>query len=71
MKKPQDVIFLAGETIPFGDAIAAPRGLAVDLRRLGELATRDGLGARIAAAALMFGGLGCLVWVALRYAAAL
>jgi hypothetical protein len=68
MKKPQDVIFLAGETIPFGEAIAVPRGLSVDL---GRLATSDTLGARIAASALMFAGLACLVWVALGYVAAL
>jgi len=68
MKKPQDVIFLAGETIPFGEAIAVPRGLSVDLRRL---AASDTLGTRIAAAAVMFGGLACLVWAALGYAAAL
>jgi hypothetical protein len=68
MKKPQDVIFLAGETIPFGEAIAVPRGLSVDLRRL---VASDTLGTRIAASALMFGGLAALVWMALGYVAAL
>jgi hypothetical protein len=53
--KTQDAIFLAGESIPFGRAISI----------------RDTLGMRLAAAALMFGGLACLAWVALGYVAAL
>jgi hypothetical protein len=71
MKKPQDVIFLAGETIPFGEAIAVPRGLAVDPRRVAAVIEHDGLETRIAAAAVMFGGLASLVWLALSYVAAL
>jgi hypothetical protein len=73
--KPQDVIFLAGESIPFGEAIRTPRGLAIDLRRLASrmraLATRDDLATRIVAAAVIFGGLAPLVLLALRSAAAL
>jgi hypothetical protein len=61
--KTQDAIFLAGESIPFGRAISIPSVRA--------LATRDTLGMRLAAAALMFGGLACLAWVALGYVAAL
>ncbi len=70
----QDAVFLAGESIPFGTTISAPRRLALGLRRLareaGELA-RDDLATRIAAAAAMFGGLAWLVWAAVAYAAAL
>ena len=73
--KPQDAIFLAGESIPFGSAISARRDLTVGFRRLAsrarELVTRDDLATRIAAVGLMFGGLACLVWVALGHAAAL
>jgi hypothetical protein len=69
--KPQDAIFLAGETIPFGDAIATPRGLSVDPERLARVINHDGMETRIAAAVVLFGGLACLVWVALGYVAAL
>ena len=73
--KPQDAVFLAGESIPFGHGLSAPRAPTL---LLGGLASRaraliasDERGTRIAAVALMFGGLGCLVGVALGYAAAL
>ena len=73
--KHHDAIFLAGESIPFGSVICAPRELTLAFRgivaRARELAARDDLAMRIAAVALMFGGLACLVWVALGYAAAL
>ena len=73
--KPQDAIFLAGESIPFGLVISAPRALTLTFRRIAasvrKLVARDDLATRIAAVALMFGGLACLVWVALGYAAAL
>jgi hypothetical protein len=71
----QDAIFLAGESIPFGGAISAPRGLTAGLRRLArraaELAARDDLATRAVAAAFMFGGLAGLTWAALGYVAAL
>jgi hypothetical protein len=60
--KPQDAIFLAGESIPFGVAISAPRTLTLASCRVAT---------RTAAVALVFGGLACLVWVAVGYAAAL
>jgi len=73
--KHHDAIFLAGESIPFGSAISAPRELTLAFRwiaaRARDLAARDDLGTRIAAVALMFGGLAGLVWVALGYAAVL
>ncbi len=73
--KPQDAIFLAGESIPFGFAISAPRTLSATFRgiaaRVRKLAARDDLVTRIAAVGLMFGGLATLVWVALGYAAVL
>lgn len=73
--KHYDAIFLAGESIPFGVVISAPRELTAGFRRLAsrarKLATRDDLATRIAAVGLMFGGLACLVWVVLGYAAAL
>ena len=73
--KSQDTIFLAGESIPFGLVISAPRAMTLTFRRIAasvrKLVARDDLGTRIAAAGLMFGGLAYLVWVALGYAAAL
>jgi hypothetical protein len=71
----QDALFLAGESIPFGGATPAPRGRMAGVRRVarrtGELANRDDLATRAAAAALMFGGLAWLTWAALGYVAAL
>jgi len=73
--KHYDAIFLAGESIPFGSAISAPRDLTLAFRRIAararKLVARDDLGTRIAAVALMFGGLSCLVWLAVAYAAVL
>ncbi len=73
--KPQDAVFLAGESIPFGVAISAPRALTLTFRRIAarvrKLVARDELATRMAAAGLMFGGLACLVWVASGHAAAL
>jgi hypothetical protein len=73
--KPQDTIFLAGESIPFGLAISAPRTLTLTFRRVAarvrKLVARDDLGTRIAAIGVIFGGLACLVWVVIGYAAAL
>ncbi|HLB16004.1 MAG TPA: hypothetical protein VJM14_13820 [Burkholderiales bacterium] len=73
--KTQDAIFLAGESIPFGLAISAPRAMTLTFRRIAgrarKLVARDELATRIAAVGLMFGGLACLVWVVLGYAAAL
>jgi len=73
--KPQDAIFLAGESIPFGLAISAPRAMTLTFRRIAarvrKLVARDELATRMAAAGLMFGGLACLVSVVLGYAAAL
>lgn len=66
--KPEHLIYLAAESIPFGP-IEAARPLARG-PRVRDLIP-DSLGARIAAAALMFGALAGLVWVALAYAAAL
>lgn len=73
--KHYDAIFLAGESIPFGSAISAPRDLTLAFCRIAararDLVARDDLAMRIAAAALMFGGLAGLVWVVLGYAAVL
>jgi hypothetical protein len=73
--KTRDAVFLAGESIPFGRGLSAPRaptlGFGGLASRARALVTSDGRGMRIAAVALMFGGLGCLVGVALGYAAAL
>jgi hypothetical protein len=69
--KSQDTIFLAGESIPFGLVISAPRAMTLTFRRVAarvrKLVARDDLGTRIAAVGLMFGGLACLVWVAVGY----
>ena len=59
--KPTEAVFLAGESIPFGCAISVTHALAA----------RDDLGRRIAAVALILGGLACLVWVAVGYAGVL
>ena len=73
--KPQEAIFLAGESIPFGLVISAPRALRLSGRRIAarlrKLAARDDLTTRIAGVALMLGGLACLVRVVLGYAAVL
>ncbi len=59
--KPEYLIFLSAESIPFGLVIETPRPLTLAPRRIP---------ARIAAGLLVFGGLACLVWVALGYVAA-
>jgi hypothetical protein len=59
--KPQETVFLAGESIPFGRAISVTHAVVA----------RDARGTWIAAVALTLGGLACLVWVAAGYAAAL
>jgi hypothetical protein len=71
----QDAVFLAGESIPLGRTISAPRGLTAGFRRIagraGAAAAADRLAVRVAAAAVMLGGLAYLVWWATGYAASL
>lgn len=69
--KPQDAIFLAGESIPFGIAIAAPHALRRIGARVRKLVARDDLATRLAAIGVIFGGLACLVGVAVGYATVL
>jgi hypothetical protein len=59
--KPEHLIFLAPESIPFGSAIDTPRPLVRAPRRIAAR-LRD---------TVILGGLACLVWVAVAYVASL